>query len=71
MAAAEEHANTTRAQEEAEKKENTQAQDKEPRSSNNSSTADPVHVLAKTFQGFQRGISATGGVYQSGRHVSC
>ena len=54
MAAAEEHANATRTQEEAERKENTQAQDKEPRSSDNSSTTDPVHVLAKAFQGFQQ-----------------
>ena len=54
MAPAEEHANATRAQEEAERKEHTQAQDKEPRSSDNSSTIDPVQELAKSIQVFQQ-----------------
>lgn len=52
--AEEHHAIATRAQEEVERKENTRAQDKEPRSSVNASSADPVQDLAKALQGLQQ-----------------
>ena len=59
MAAAEEHANATLAQEEAERNENTQARGKEPRSSDNSYTTNLGQVVAKAFQGFQEQAGST------------
>ena len=59
MAAAEEHANATLAQEEAERNENTQARGKEPRSSDNSYTTNLGQLVAKAFQGFQEQAGST------------
>lgn len=54
QAACKKHATAALAKEEAEGQENTQAQDKEPRSIENSPRVDPVQKLVKLILGLQQ-----------------